>query len=321
LGMLTHRILKLIKKYKHFTKEDLMLALGMNKSTIDAIINELLQLGYISKIDKGLYRYESHNDLSQLDEFLSKLNTRIHFSSLYFYTVSSTQLIARDLSESNCPEGTIVIAEIQTKGRGRHNRSWFSPIGGIWMTIILRPNFPPSIIPLMNLIVGLAVAKAINNEYNVQALVKWPNDVMINDKKVCGILIECSLKGNLIDYLLVGIGINANNSIPPGIDGISLKDVLGKPILRIPLIMNLCKILDHYYSLLVDHNAHELPRVLNELKLLSHTLGKEVLIVLDSGKQIRGKATDINFSGNLIISINGKRLEVAYHEVKKLIYL
>ncbi|RLF17265.1 MAG: biotin--[acetyl-CoA-carboxylase] ligase [Thermoprotei archaeon] len=315
-------VLKVIKSLGCFTKGELMNVLNIDKKEIDDIIRELIELGYIYKLSEDRYCHEPYNDLSSLNEFLKKLDTKIRFNSVYFEQVSSTQSVARQLAEEGAFEGTIVVAETQSAGKGRYNRKWFSPKGGIWMTVILRPNLSPSMIPIMGLMMGVVVTEAINKEYKVHALVKWPNDVLIGCKKVCGILIEGSVQGSSLEYILVGIGINANNKLPSDVMGISLREIIGKSVLRIPLIITLCRILDRYYSLLVNNPSQEVvDKILAKWKALSHTLGRKVRVTLCSGRDVIGKAVDVDSLGNLLLLINERKLKVAYHEVVKLAYL
>jgi len=149
-----------------------------------------------------------------------------------FKKVSSTQDIAKKLAEKNIREA-IVLAEEQTSGRGRYGRAWFSPIGGLWFSILLRPNIDPMDSIKLMALTGLAITKAIRDFTHLPAFIKWPNDVYINDKKVCGILIESSIEDNRLKYIIIGIGLNVNNSfsnISPNIlkNITSLRSELGK---------------------------------------------------------------------------------------------
>ncbi|MEM4650062.1 MAG: biotin--[acetyl-CoA-carboxylase] ligase, partial [Candidatus Bathyarchaeia archaeon] len=116
------------------------------------------------------------------------------FKILWFKTVDSTNNIAKKLAEEGFEEGTIIVAETQTKGRGRYRRTWFSPKGGLWFSIILRPEMSPNEVFKLNFLTTLSIVKAINDLYNLKAEIKWPNDVLINGKKVCGVLNETKIK-------------------------------------------------------------------------------------------------------------------------------
>ena len=129
--------------------------------------------------------------------------------------LGSTQELAISLAENN-PEslnGTVILAEKQDRGRGRMNRRWISPGGGIWLSIILRPKMPAKKSPLLGFVAALAVCDTIAQKTGLKSKVKWPNDILINHKKVCGILLDIAIKGCGIEYAVIGIGINANANI------------------------------------------------------------------------------------------------------------
>ncbi|HYT46720.1 MAG TPA: biotin--[acetyl-CoA-carboxylase] ligase, partial [Methylomirabilota bacterium] len=141
----------------------------------------------------------------------SLIGRQIH----YYVKVGSTQELAISLAENN-PEasnGTVILAEQQDRGKGRMNRRWISPSGGIWLSIILKPKMPAKNGPLLSLIAALAVSDTIAQKTGLESNVKWPNDVLINHKKVCGILLDIATKGSSIEYAVIGIGLNANANI------------------------------------------------------------------------------------------------------------
>ena len=143
--------------------------------------------------------------------------------------------MARYLAEEGAEEGTVVVAEIQNRGKGRRGKTWISPPGGVWMSIILRPDILPSRAPHITLVTGVAVAETLKKELNLDVGIKWPNDILIGNKKVCGILTEVNASINKINYLVVGIGIDMNVEIPmfpPDLqkDATSLKNELDTEI-------------------------------------------------------------------------------------------
>ncbi|MEN6291910.1 MAG: biotin--[acetyl-CoA-carboxylase] ligase [Methanobacterium sp.] len=159
----------------------------------------------------------------------------------YFREVDSTNEVAKKLAREGAPEGTIVIAESQRRGKGRRGKKWISPLGGAWLSIILRPNTLPINAPQLTFIAGVAAAQTIKEEYGLDAGIKWPNDVLIDDKKVCGVLTEISTEIDTIDYIVTGIGIDANidvNLLPSELQDTttSLKSELNQDISRMILV-------------------------------------------------------------------------------------
>ena len=202
---------------------------------------------------------------------------------------------ARELAKKGAGEGTIVIAEAQTRGRGRLSREWLSPEGGIYFTIILRPRISPAYAPRVNLMAAIAVAATIRKLFRLKAELKWPNDVLIEGRKVCGILAEMDAEMDVVNFVNVGIGINANNSVTRfEKTAISLKDALGREISRKELLSALLGEIERRQPLLMKAN------LLREWKRLSATLNKEVR-VMSLGEEVMGQAIDIDATGALIL--------------------
>jgi BirA family biotin operon repressor/biotin-[acetyl-CoA-carboxylase] ligase len=219
------------------------------------------------------------------------LEERIH----YFSEIGSTMDAARELAKKGAKEGTIVIAEVQTHGRGRLSREWLSPNGGIYFTIILRPRICPAYAPRINLMVAIAVATTIRKLFGIKAELKWPNDVLIEGGKVCGILAEMNTEMDVINFVNVGIGINANISIPRfEKTATSLKDALGREISRKGFLRVLLREIEGWQPLLMKED------LLEEWRKLSITLNKNVKIIAP-GEVIVGRAIDIDGTGALIV--------------------
>jgi biotin-[acetyl-CoA-carboxylase] ligase BirA-like protein len=171
----------------------------------------------------------------------------------YFTEVTSTNDVAKELAIKGAKEGTLVIAETQSRGRGRVGREWVSPEGGIWFSIILRPRVDPEDALKLTLMTAAVVTKVISNMFKLEAEVKWPNDVTINGKKVCGILAEMSTKGGLVDFVVIGVGINANVDLdffPKSLKKFltSLKEELGKDTDRNRFLCALLEELERCYK-------------------------------------------------------------------------
>jgi BirA family biotin operon repressor/biotin-[acetyl-CoA-carboxylase] ligase len=153
---------------------------------------------------------------------------------LYREEVSSTMDVVRELAEAGAPEGTVVIAARQTAGRGRHGRDWESPEGGAWLSLLLRPPIELTQAGCISVLLAVAVAQALRERYELPILVKWPNDLLVDGRKLGGILVELATVGGRIEWLIAGVGLNVNNPLPraPGVHlpPISLAVALGHDV-------------------------------------------------------------------------------------------
>lgn len=193
--------------------EDISRELGISRTAVWKSIRQLKEDGYgiDSVSNKGYCLTEVPDRLSEaLLHF--HLNTKKFGQYIELHdTIGSTNARAKELALESAPHGTLVAAEEQASGRGRLGRSWVSPPGmGIWMSLILRPSFLPQFAPRITVLAAMAVAQAIRSATGLQAGIKWPNDIIINGKKACGILTEMQADPDLIEFIVVGIGINVN---------------------------------------------------------------------------------------------------------------
>lgn len=264
--------------------------LGVSRVSVWKHIRSLKEDGYVIEASARGYRLISAPDLLLPCEF-SGWEQQVH----YFVETSSTMNIAKELVKGGAKEKTIVIAESQTCGRGRLGREWLSPEGGIYVTLILKPKISPIYAPRINLMASIAVARVIRNRYGLKADLKWPNDVLIRGKKVCGVLAEMETETDVINFVNLGIGINANTPISQYARiATSLKEELGKEISRKEFLNSVLKEIDEQQILLTKGD------LLEEWKSLSATLGRDVRI-MTLGKEIVGRAIDIDTNGALIL--------------------
>ena len=264
--------------------------LGISRVSVWKRIRSLKQDGYVIEAAAKGYRLISSPDLLLPYEFPG-WEEKIH----HFQEIGSTMGVARELARKGVAEGTIVIAESQTHGRGRLGREWLSPKGGIFFTLILRPKISPAYAPRINLMISVAVAKAIRKAFDLKAELKWPNDVLIEGRKICGILAEMEAEMDRVNFINLGIGINANTSISPyEKTATSLKEELGKEVSRKELLNSVLKEIAKQQALLTKND------LLEEWKRLSATLNKQVRIV-SPGEEMMGRAIDIDANGALVI--------------------
>jgi len=216
---------------------------------------------------------------------------------IHFPRLNSTMEAARQEAKRKAAEGTVVIAEEQTAGRGREKRTWLSPRGSISLSVILYPDI--SKLSYLIMIASLAAARSIEAVAGLKTQLKWPNDVLIRGKKVCGILIENELKGNSVAWAVIGIGINVNIKVGdmPEIaaTATSLSDELGEELLRVEIIRCLLIELEKLYVGLGDGTG-----VYQEWRKRLITLGKKVRVI--SGEDVlEGVAEDVNRDGSLLL--------------------
>lgn len=222
-----------------------------------------------------------------------------------FEEVGSTNDEAARLAEAGAPEGTAVLAERQFRGRGRLGRGWESPAGlGIWTSILLRPPLPPEEAPLFSLLGGVAAAEAIAEVTGRSAGLKWPNDVIVTDKKVGGILAELRTEGVKVSHLILGIGLNVNHArddFPEGLrnTATSLRIAVEADVSRLALLRALYSTLDRWYDRLLREGQAPL---LARYRALCLTLGREVQVQGD-GETFGGEAVDLGQRGELVVRL------------------
>lgn len=314
---MTKEILKYLKEQEYISGEVLAKKFGVSRVAIWKQIQRLKNTGYKIIADQNLgYCLISRPDLLLPQEIKNGLSTvYIGQKIFYFPELESTNIIAKVKASPRVEginEGTIIIAERQSAGKGRLGRRWFSPVGGIWLSIILYPQLSPSYIPRITLMTAVAIVKAIERCAQIKAQIKWPNDILINEKKVGGILTEMSAELDMINWVVVGIGINVNvdhREFPEDIQEkiISLQEFLGKEISRVRLAQILLEEFEKYYERL---KRREFSSILKEWKLSSHTLGKKIKINIGE-KVVSGEAINVNEEGALILKKeDGELLEI-----------
>jgi len=310
-------ILKYLKENEYISGELLAKKLGISRVAVWKYMQKLKNMGYriISERNVG-YCLISSPDILLPQEIQNGLLTNYIGQHIYYFPkLDSTNIFAKEkasLGIKGVSEGTVIIAEEQSTGKGRLGRKWFSPKGGIWLSIILFPRLLPSYIPRITLVTAVAVMKAIEICTQIKTQIKWPNDILVNEKKVCGILTEMNAELDLINWVVVGVGINANidyQNFPRDIQQktTSLKEIGKKEISRVRLVQIFFKEFEKYYEIL---KRKEFSFILREWKIYSHTLGKKIKI--DIGDQIiSGEVIDINEIGALILKKkDGKLVEI-----------
>ena len=297
--------------FEYISGEYLSTVLGVSRTAIWKVINELKEEGYVieSSSKKG-YRLSLNSDVLNSFEINEELKTKaLGRNVVYLDKIDSTNNYAKKIALEGCEEGTLVVADYQTSGRGRLGRDWNSTDKkGVWMSLVLRPDIPFEEVQIITLAASVAVVQALYDYAHIEAGIKWPNDIIIKGKKVCGILVEMNMEIDRINFLILGIGLNVNqqkNDFSQELldKAVSLKMYMEetlnsqKILKRNELIAVILLKFEEIYDK-VKSGAFE--DIISEWKKYSVTLGKEVNIIYKN-EQYKGVAEDITKDGKLIV--------------------
>lgn len=279
--------------------------LGVSRAAIWKGIKRLRQQGYeIEAVNNRGYRLVVGQELYNQAEITAGIATKRLGRTVFFYDATdSTNLCIRRLAQENQPEGTLAVTELQTAGRGRMGRRWTSAKGtGIWMSLLLRPKMQPKDAPVLTLLAGMAVCRAIRKQTGLMAVIKWPNDILLNGKKVCGILTEMDGEMECVRNIVVGIGVNVNTTdFPADLGGVatSLKreTKANQDIPRIPLLARILLEFEEIYERF--QRQWDFMEFLPEYKALCDTLQKDVQVL--GRNPFCGRAVDITPHGELLV--------------------
>jgi len=298
---MNHKILELLKENEFVSGEILAKQLKVSRTAIWKQIKTLQNLGYeIESVKNRGYCLISRPDKPLSEEISAGLKTEIVGKKIiYFETVDSTNFYGKKLVGEDTAEGTTIVADIQTKGRGRKDRSWSSPRGGLWFSVILYPNISPQKAMLVTMASSISVAQAISEITDLNPVIKWPNDLLVNGKKICGILTELDAEIDKINYCLVGIGINVNNKINADLKGIatSLYNETRTYLSRVELLKLIISKLDENYAKLLSKDYKYIRNIWFKY---ANIIGKKVQISREKST-IKGVVSDVDDSGCLIL--------------------
>ncbi|KXA88633.1 hypothetical protein AKJ39_02370 [candidate division MSBL1 archaeon SCGC-AAA259J03] len=292
-------ILRNLKKSETFLSgEELAKPLGVSRISVWKHIQNLKKMGYEIESKRG----EGYKLLEPPDKLLPPeilpLDTEIVGREIIHYEeVKSTNLKMREKSEEE--EGLIILAERQTEGKGRLGRNWKSPKGGIWMSVLLKPNIPPVETPLLTMISSTSVFESLQ-EIGIEGSIKWPNDVLVDGEKICGILTEMDAEMGALNYVIIGIGLNVNfdkNELPDT-GATTVQSILEEKVDRKALTGSIITNLDKWYRKLKKNSKEE---ILDSWRANSHNLGRKVDVEMVTGESFTGTAVDFTDTGGLVV--------------------
>ena len=309
------KILKCLREAEDYVSgQELCQMFDVSRTAIWKVMNQLKEEGYVIDAVKNKgYRLVQTPDLVTAEEVESLLETSWAARPVvYEEEQASTNQTAKMLAEQGASHGTLVVAERQVSGRGRRGRPWHSPEGsGIWMSILLRPQIHPMSASMLTLVAAMAVYDAISSRVEGCAI-KWPNDIVIDGRKVCGILTEMSTQIDYINHVTIGVGINVNlTEFPEEIreTATSLRLECGHVVKRAPLIAAVMKRFEQNYTVFLEHG--DLSGLKERYSELLVNKDREVRI-LGAKEQYNAYALGINQTGELIVRKEDGTEEAVY---------
>ena len=285
----------------YISGEEISDHLKISRAAIWKHIQELRKGGYdIVAVPHLGYKLISSPDKLLVHEIQHGLSAKILGKKVvYCETVSSTMDAVFEMGLKGEPEGTVVCTENQTKGRGRLGRSWFSPKGkGICMSVLLRPQSSPMDVARLTILTAVAVSEAIKKKTDLAVSIKWPNDLLIRQKKVGGILTELNAEADRVKFVVIGIGLNVNSlksQLPSG--ATSLRSETKRPLSRAVLVREILQEMERWYLRIQKEGFAP---VAEKWRESSATLHKRIKVV-DPGGEVEGEALDIDEDGGLLV--------------------
>ncbi|MSS85979.1 MAG: biotin--[acetyl-CoA-carboxylase] ligase [Thaumarchaeota archaeon] len=311
------KVLKFLKSHntEYLSGQDLSDVLRISRVAVWKHIKKIRTLGYtVESKQKEGYKITKNSDLLLPWEVISGLETKVLGQRAYYFDIiDSTQNQALKMNNEN--DGTIIIAEKQTGGRGRSGRKWISPKGGIWFSLILHPKFDISNTTLFPIASSLALSYAIEKTCKISPELKWPNDLTVKGKKLAGMLVDASFESNKIENLVLGVGINFEiNSKEiekilkktPNFYGVTSLSEQKNKIKPIKLIQSFLLELEKIYE---DLNRNQTNKIIVEWTKRSSTIGKKIEIDTEQGK-VKGEAVKIDDDGGLIVKDKDKNRKI-----------
>lgn len=296
------KIIELLKdKQEYLSGEELSGTLKVSRQALWKHINFLRELGYdIAAVPHLGYRLISVPDRLYDFQVYQGLKTKsLGRKIIYFDSLSSTMDMATQLALKGAKEGTVVLAETQTKGRGRLGRIWYSPkYKGLYFSLILRPKISLDKASIITLLVGVSICEAIKELLGLDLQIKWPNDILMYNKKLGGILTEIKAEVDEVNFIIIGVGLNVNNDSKSLISGsTSLKENKNEQLSRLNILQEVLYRLEVNYQILEKNGTKP---IIDKWRQYAITLGRRVK-VYSHKEHLEGEAFDIDSDGGLLI--------------------
>lgn len=313
-------VLRMIRTCQDYVSgQEICEKLGVSRTAVWKVIKQLQNEGYdIEGVNNKGYRLVSYPETISAAELMSRVTTEWAGTRVSYRRVTeSTNEDAKDFAEEGREHGFLVVADEQTGGKGRRGRAWNSPAGtSISFSLLLRPDFEPNKASMLTLVMAVAVAEVLSKLTELDVKIKWPNDILINKKKVCGILTEMDAEMDYIHNVIIGVGINVNNnSFPEEIADIATSVCVekGEKVSRADIILGIMDYFEFYYGEFVKNGDLSVFVDLYDSYLINRN---EKVKVLDPKGEYTGTANGINDYGELIVQKdNGDFARVSSGEV------
>jgi BirA family biotin operon repressor/biotin-[acetyl-CoA-carboxylase] ligase len=305
------RLLPLLRLGEAISGGHLARTLGVSRVAVWKAVQELKGRGVVIASSKKGYLLQEPADLLDPEAIRSSLERQVvGHVIVYKDVVRSTQTLARTFADEGLDDGLVVVAESQTSGRGRLGREWVSDRGGLWFSVGLTPKTSPDFVQVFSYMASLSVREAIEEMVSVKPWLKWPNDVFVRGRKVCGVLTEVAATVDEIRYVLLGIGVNANNDVSSiqrgGYAAASAKDFTGARVDRGKLLVSILKGIDARYA---KSRSDGFGTVIEEYRAVCSTIGRRVRVSFSDGL-LEGTATGIDERGALEVESDGRTVKV-----------
>lgn len=308
-------VLRMLKEADgYISGQEICEKFDVSRTAVWKVIKQLEAEGYLIEAvrNKG-YRLKTAGDILSRAELESGMKTEwAGRNVLYFDETGSTNTAAKMAAEEGAPHGTLAVADYQNMGKGRRGKMWTSPRGvGVWMSLMIRPELHPSSASMLTLVAAMAVSEGITKTCGLETQIKWPNDIVAGGKKLCGILTEMSTELECINYVVTGIGINANmEEFPDEIREVATSILMqtGKTVKRSELIGTVMEAYEKYYALFME--SGDMAGLLEVYNSHLANVNRSVR-VLSPGNEYVGTALGINEAGELLV----KTEDGAVHQV------
>ena len=318
------KILSFLKAHRSefLSGQDMSDVLKISRVAVWKDIKKISSLGYKIESKQNIgYRLVDSTKLPLPWEIKENLHTEFLGNRIYYFdTIDTTQNFAMKIASKNNEDGTVIISKKQTGGRGRMKRKWKSPVGGIWMSVIIHPKFDVSHTTLVPLATSLALCISIEKILKINTKLKWPNDVTLKGKKIAGVLVDASIVSNQIESMVLGIGINFKikpnelaSSIKKTPNFYGVTTLIKKNESMLPLIKQFLYELEKIFQLI---DSKQIKKIKNGWTKRSSTIGKNIYVITNEGR-IDGKAIKIDNDGGLIISKGKKTKRILVGDVKE----
>lgn len=312
------KLLGLLKNGDFISGEILAKKLNVSRTAVWKQIKRLEKIGYkFESVKNKGYRLVSKPDKPIPEEITPYLDTRIIGREFhYFEKVGSTNTKAKELIKKDAAEGTVVVSDIQTHGRGRKNRAWISKEGGLWFSIVLYPDIQPLYGMVLTMAASVAITNSLKKLVGIHSIIKWPNDILFNKKKLCGILTEFDAEIDKINYSIIGIGININNNINNSLKktATSIKKEIGREVSKINLLRSILNNFDKYY---LEVKEGKYDKIRFEWLKYSNIIGKNI-IVKQNSKITKGIVKNIDRNGSLVLNTDRGKIRILSGDVQYL---